>query len=155
MHFVSLDTPLGKLGVFEQNEKIIRVSFSFCENDTKLQPSCVAQNAAEQLREYFIGKRKTFDLPISLVGVTPFRKEVYTQLMKVEYGKTVSYKDIATAISNPGAVRAVGGALNKNPLLIIVPCHRVVGADGSLTGFACGIDKKQFLLKLEKNSNQF
>lgn len=75
--------------------------------------------------------------------------------MKVEYGKTVSYKDIATAISNPGAVRAVGGALNKNPLLIIVPCHRVVGADGSLTGFACGIDKKQFLLKLEKNSNQF
>lgn len=155
MHFVSLDTPLGKLGVFEQNEKIIRVSFSFCENDTKLQPSCVAQNAAEQLHEYFLGKRKTFDLPISLVGVTPFRKEVYTQLMKVEYGKTVSYKDIATAISNPGAVRAVGGALNKNPLLIIVPCHRVVGADGSLTGFACGIDKKQFLLKLEKNSNQF
>lgn len=75
--------------------------------------------------------------------------------MKVGYGKTVSYKDIASKIGNDNAARAVGAALNKNPLLILVPCHRVVGADGSLTGFACGIDKKRFLLELEKNNIQY
>lgn len=153
MHFVLLDTPLGKAGVFEQGGKIVRVSFSFSENDLKLKPSRVAQLAAEQLSEYFLGKRKKFDLPLSFDGATPFSKKVYTQLMKVEYGKTVTYKDIAAAISQPTAARAVGGALNKNPLLILVPCHRVVGADGNLTGFACGTDKKRFLLELEKNNS--
>ena len=152
MHFVSLDTPLGKLGVFEQGSKIVRVSFSFTENDMKLSPSDIAQRAANQIDEYFLGKRKSFDLPLSFEGATPFRKKVYSQLLKVEYGKTVTYKDVACAILQPTAARAVGGALNKNPLLILVPCHRVVGADGSLTGFACGADKKRFLIELEKSN---
>lgn len=155
MHFVSLDTPLGKAGVYEQGGKIIRVSFSLSENEPEFQPSPLAREAAEQLSEYFRGKRKEFELPLSFDGVTPFQRKVYSQLLKVGYGKTVPYKDIASKIGNDNAARAVGTALNKNPLLILVPCHRVVGADGSLTGFACGIDKKRFLLELEKNNIQY
>lgn len=104
-----------------------------------------------QLEEYFCGKRREFDIPIRLNG-TEFQKAVWNALLTVPYGKTASYKDIAAMIGKPKAARAVGGANNKNPIIIIVPCHRILGANGGLTGYACGTDIKQTLLNIEKNS---
>ena len=105
-----------------------------------------------QLEEYFEGKRKEFDLRLDAKG-TPFRKTVWNELLKVPYGKTATYKDIAKSISKPKAVRAVGGANHNNPIWIIIPCHRIIGSNGSLTGYGGGIWRKEYLLKLE-NTNK-
>ena len=101
-----------------------------------------------QLCEYLKGERKEFDLPLNPKG-TDFQKRVWKALCEIPYGETRSYKQIAETIGNPKAVRAVGMANHRNPLLIVVPCHRVIGADGKLVGYAAGIDKKAFLLQLE------
>lgn len=101
-----------------------------------------------ELTEYFLGKRKQFTVPLHLVG-TEFQKKVWRALLEVPYGKTVTYKDIAKKIGNPKALRAVGMANNKNKIPIIVPCHRVIGSDGKLTGYAAGLSIKEKLLKLE------
>ena len=101
-----------------------------------------------QLQRYFSGTLKSFDVPMSLSG-TEFQQSVYRQLINIPYGETRSYLDIAKAIGNKKAVRAVGNANSKNPIAIFVPCHRVIGRDGSLTGFAGGIEAKKTLLKLE------
>lgn len=139
--------------MYEQNSKIVRVTFFFEDKDFALPKSPLADDAARQIAEYFLGKRKKFDIPLSFDKDTPFRRKVYSNLLKIPYGKTATYKDLAVMTGNPNASRAVGGALNKNPLLILVPCHRIVGSDGNLTGFAGGVDKKRFLLELEKNNN--
>ena len=102
----------------------------------------------KQLEEYFAGKRKQFDLAFDPEG-TPFQKEVWRQLYKIPFGKTVAYKDIAVKIKNPKAVRAVGSANGKNRICIIIPCHRVIAADGSIGGYAGGLKIKRQLLKLE------
>ena len=101
------------------------------------------------MNEYFSGERKKFDLPLYFEG-TEFQKSVWNELRKIPYGTTVSYKDIAEGINNEKAVRAVGNANNKNKIMIIVPCHRVIGKNGKLVGFAGGLDKKEFLLEHEK-----
>jgi methylated-DNA-[protein]-cysteine S-methyltransferase len=101
-----------------------------------------------QLIEYFDGERKEFTIPFDFSG-TDFQKDVWKALCNIPYGETVSYSDIANAIKNPKAVRAVGGAIGKNSLTIIVPCHRVIGKNGSLTGFSGGIEMKKRLLALE------
>src|SRR5262249_19479836 len=106
--------------------------------------------AIRQLREYFAGKREEFDLPLVLDG-TPFQLNVWRNLQKIPYGKTVSYLDLAKKIGNPKAVRAVGLANGSNPIPIIVPCHRVIGSNGSLTGFGGGLPTKQKLLALESH----
>ena len=98
---------------------------------------------------YFSKKRKSFDIPIKLEG-TEFQKRVWDALIQIPYGKTCTYKDIAEKIGNPKACRAVGGANNKNPIMIIVPCHRVIGKNGDLVGYAGGIEVKQKLLDLEQ-----
>lgn len=139
--------------MYEQNSKIVRVTFFFEDKDFALPKSPLADDAARQIAEYFLGKRKKFDIPLSFDKNTPFRRKVYSNLLKIPYGKTATYKELAVMTGNPNASRAVGGALNKNPLLILVPCHRIVGSDGNLTGFAGGVDKKRFLLELEKNNN--
>lgn len=139
--------------MYEQNSKIVRVTFFFEDKDFALPKSPLADDAARQIAEYFLGKRKKFDIPLSFDKDTPFRRKVYSNLLKIPYGKTATYKELAVMTGNPNASRAVGGALNKNPLLILVPCHRIVGSDGNLTGFAGGVDKKRFLLELEKNNN--
>ena len=108
----------------------------------------VLMQAAAQLTEYFNGKRHTFDLPLDLHG-TEFQCNVWRALLKIDTGKTQSYGDIARAVNSPKGVRAVGAAVGKNPLSVIVPCHRVMGSDGSLTGYAGGLDRKRALLKLE------
>lgn len=102
-----------------------------------------------QLREYFNGERFDFDLPLHLQG-TPFQKKVWQALMQIPHGETRTYKEIAQSIGAAKAVRAVGNANNKNPLPIIIPCHRVIGSNGSLVGYGGGVDKKQFLLEIEK-----
>jgi methylated-DNA-[protein]-cysteine S-methyltransferase len=105
--------------------------------------------AAQQLGEYFSGQRQHFDLPLQAAWGTPFQRDVWQALQRIPYGRTSTYGDIARAIGKPKAVRAVGAAIGQNPHTIVVPCHRVVGANGSLTGFAGGLDRKQHLLAHE------
>lgn len=130
---------------FLTNVTIVKEKFS---GDFIINETSVIKKAYSQLKEYFDGKRKKFDLPINPKG-TPFQKLVWEQLRKIPYGKTMSYKDIAIMAGNPKACRAVGMANNKNPIIIITPCHRVIGSNGSLTGFGCGLELKQKLLNLE------
>ncbi|WP_344287640.1 methylated-DNA--[protein]-cysteine S-methyltransferase [Streptomyces synnematoformans] len=104
---------------------------------------------AAQLRAYFAGERTDFDLPLRLAG-TPFQQRVWEQLRQIPYGETLSYGELAERVGNPAASRAVGMANGRNPVGIIVPCHRVVGANGSLTGYGGGIDRKKQLLALER-----
>ncbi len=108
----------------------------------------LSDRADLQLREYFAGERREFDLPLAPEG-TAFRKRVWTALCEVPYGETRSYREIAERIGSPKAVRAVGGANHHNPISILVPCHRVVGAGGGLTGYAGGLETKERLLALE------
>ncbi|MCI1290517.1 MAG: methylated-DNA--[protein]-cysteine S-methyltransferase [Lactobacillus sp.] len=112
-------------------------------------PSALTNQAAAELTEYFSGRRRKFDLPLKMNG-TPFQIAVWQAALQVPYGQTASYKDLARNIGKPGASRAVGQALHKNPLLIVVPCHRIIGSTGKLTGYGCGFDLKQKLLQLEQ-----
>ena len=105
--------------------------------------------AAQQLQDYFSGQRQSFDLPLQPAWGTAFQRAVWQALQRIPYGRTSTYGDIARDIGNPNAVRAVGAAIGQNPHTIVVPCHRVVGANGSLTGFAGGLDRKTFLLAHE------
>jgi methylated-DNA-[protein]-cysteine S-methyltransferase len=106
------------------------------------------QSVREQLDEYFAGRRKTFDIPLELYG-TPFQKAVWTELTRIPYGETRSYKEIAISIGAAKAVRAIGGANNRNPIPIVVPCHRVIGSNGALVGYGGGLSIKEHLLALE------
>ena len=105
-------------------------------------------DVARQLDEYFAGTRATFDLPLAPAG-TPFQRRVWAELARVPHGTTVTYGELARRVGRPGASRAVGAAVGRNPISIVVPCHRVVGADGTLTGYAGGVGRKAFLLALE------
>jgi methylated-DNA-[protein]-cysteine S-methyltransferase len=109
----------------------------------------VLQQAAEQLAQYFAGQRSTFDLPLDLSNGTAFQQAVWQALLDIAPGQTCSYKTLSAAVGRPAAMRAVGGAVGRNPLSIIVPCHRVVGAHGALTGYAGGLARKTALLQLE------
>ncbi len=127
--------------------KILPAGFpkgSITQKDTPL-----ISSAKRQLDEYFQGKRKSFDLPLSPFG-TQFQQKVWNALCTIPYGETRSYKEIAAQIQNPKGCRAVGMANNRNPIMIIIPCHRVIGSNGSLTGYAGGLDIKQWLLAHEK-----
>jgi len=118
-----------------------------CINE-KNEPSALSEQVFLQIREYLDGKRKTFDFPYEFCG-TEFQKKVWNALCAIPYGETCTYKDIATAIGNPKASRAVGMANNKNPITIAVPCHRVIGASGKLVGYAGGLEMKKALIELE------
>lgn len=119
-----------------------------------LQTTELLSMATIQLDEYFQGKRTTFSLPFKLTG-TPFQLAVWKELQNIPYGKTISYKEIAQKINKPKAYRAVGMANNKNPLPIIIPCHRVIGSNGKLIGYAGGLKLKNYLLELEKSHTNF
>ena len=119
-----------------------------------LQTTELLSMATIQLDEYFQGKRTTFSLPFKLTG-TPFQLAVWKELQNIPYGKTTSYKEIAQKINKPKAYRAVGMANNKNPLPIIIPCHRVIGSNGKLIGYAGGLKLKNYLLELEKSQTNF
>jgi len=119
-------------------------------NGILIRETPLIKNAAKQLDEYFSKKRKIFELPLSLNG-TEFQVKVWKALQTIPYGETWSYGELAKVVGNSKASRAVGMANNKNPIAIIIPCHRVIGADGSLTGYAGGLDIKKVLLELEEN----
>ena len=112
--------------------------------------SDVIEKAKYQLDEYFLNKRREFDIPLLFVG-TDFQKKVWNELLKIPYGTTISYGELARRIGMPNAVRAVANANAVNAISIIVPCHRVIGSNGSLTGYGGGLERKRFLLDLEKN----
>ena len=116
--------------------------------------SAVFTEVVDQLKSYFAGERKAFDLPLVLEG-TDFQKKVWTALQDIPYGETVSYKALAQRVGSPKAVRAVGAANGANPIPIIIPCHRVIGADGRLTGYGGGMERKQWLLALEGRALPF
>ena len=113
--------------------------------------SLLLSELEKQLKEYFAKKRKEFSLPLALVG-TSFQEEVWKVLQTIPYGEVRSYKEQATAVGNPKGVRAVANANGKNRISIVIPCHRVIGSDGTLTGYASGIERKQFLLDLERSN---
>ena len=119
-----------------------------------LQTTELLSMATIQLDEYFQGKRTTFSLPFKLTG-TPFELAVWKELQNIPYGQTTSYKEISQKINKPKAYRAVGVANNKNPLPIIIPCHRVIGSNGKLIGYAGGLKLKNYLLELEKSHTNF
>lgn len=147
MNKAFFDSVIGRIVVEDDGSFVTRV---YVDNDFIGQNdnSRLFNVVKSQLEEYFCGNRKEFDVPLNLKG-TVFQKIVWAALRTVPYGKTVSYKDIAVMIGKTKAARAVGGANNKNPVMIIVPCHRVVGKNGSLTGYAYGKDIKQKLLDIE------
>ena len=143
------DTPLGKMEITANEDAVLSIHFV-----DKVQPvkrNAVTDLARQQMLEYFAGERETFDLPMAPEG-TEFQRMVWRALTQVAYGETCSYADIANRINKPKAVRAVGAANGKNPMTIVVPCHRIVGSDGSLTGYASGTDKKAWLLNHESQS---
>jgi len=141
-------TQIGKIYISENSGKICGVSFRKgfeCENvETEL-----IKKTYRQICEYLNGERKVFDIPIEICG-TEFQSRVWKALLEIPYGKTVTYKDIAKNIGQPSASRAVGMANNKNKIAIIIPCHRVIGQNGQLTGYAGGLDIKRYLLDLER-----
>lgn len=157
MSFSYYDSELGKIKIEVEDKYIIGVNFvsdidlPMDEINNENEKSIISK-CKNQLEEYFNGERKNFELEIKFIKGTNFQKCVWSELCKINYGEPLSYKEIAERIGNPKACRAVGGANNKNPIAIIVPCHRVIGKNGTMVGYANGIDKKAFLLSLEKKN---
>ncbi len=143
-----LASPLGWLKLTASKEALIALEFVAAPSETYY-PNAITTEARKQLEEYFAAERQRFSLPLAPQG-TPFQRKVWQALQTIPYGQTVSYKTIAAQINNPKAVRAVGLANGRNPIPIIIPCHRVVAADGSLGGFSSGLWRKEWLLKLEQ-----
>lgn len=146
------NTPIGNLWIAEKEEKIVQISFSEIA-DGKIQETELLRKTYLQLSEYFNKKRQHFDIPLLIEG-TDFQKKVWLNLAKIPYGQTISYKKLAEMCESPKAYRAVGMANNKNKLPIIIPCHRVIGSNGELTGYAGGINIKKYLLNLEAKTSQ-
>ena len=145
-NFCYMNSPIGVLEIVENGQAITGISFG--NSGQREERTALLEEAVRQLEEYFGGRRKEFDLPLDPVG-TAFQKQVWEELKKIPYGETRSYGQLAKAIGNPKACRAVGMANHRNPIPIIVPCHRVIGADGTLTGYAGGLAIKRILLELE------
>lgn len=148
-NIIFYNSKVGKLGIVEENEAIIAITFGEKNiPDSKTCETPLIKKTIKQLDEYFDGKRKIFDLKLNPQG-TEFQKKVWNALYAIPYGETRSYKDIAKACGNENASRAVGLANNKNPIPIIFPCHRVVGSNGDLVGYAGGLELKKQLLEIE------
>lgn len=139
--------PFGFFRIVEEGGAVVAIDV-VKERQEEECPSEVTDWAARELHEYLEGERRAFTFPYRFVG-TPFRLQVWKELEKVPYGETTTYKKLAEAIGRPGAYHAVGGAVAANPLSIVVPCHRVIGTNGSLTGYAWGLPMKEALLHLE------
>ena len=140
--------PFGFFRIVEEEDAVVAIDV-VKERQEEERPSEVTDWAARELHEYLEGERRAFTFPYRLVG-TPFRLQVWKELEKVPYGETTTYKRLAEAIGRPGAYHAVGGAVGANPLGIVVPCHRVIGTNGSLTGYAWWLPMKEALLELER-----
>jgi methylated-DNA-[protein]-cysteine S-methyltransferase len=149
MRWVVRSTPVGELSLATDGAAICRVGFGRYEGPLDDSGDALLESAAEQLDEYFAGERTAFDLPLADVGGSEFDRAVWAALGTIPYGEMRTYGQIAAAVGDPTAARAVGVACNRNRLAIVLPCHRVVGADGKLVGFGGGLPNKRFLLELE------
>ncbi len=147
-YFSYLDSPVGNLLLSRNEHGITSISFRGTPHDDWTPNDAVFDDVREQLRAYFAKELRVFNLPLAPRG-TPFQLDVWRALRAIPYGETRSYAQIARAIGKPEAIRAVGAANGANPLPIVVPCHRVIGSNGSLTGFGGGLPAKRFLLDLE------
>lgn len=144
------DIAFGRIGIAERDGFITHIHLPGRNKaDSEGPETPLLSKAFMQLEEYFAGRRRTFDLPLKPEG-TPFMRQVWQALLTVPYAHTASYKDIAEAIGNPKACRAVGMANNRNPIAIVIPCHRIVGSNGALVGYGGGLDLKERLLELER-----
>ena len=156
MYYTECDSPVGRLRLAGDGHALTLLDLP--SGRSMRQPGPAWQRdatpfaeALRQLRAYFAGDLHTFSLALAPAG-TPFQRRVWDALLEIPYGATASYRDIAIAIGKPSAVRAVGLANGRNPIPIIIPCHRVIGSDGSLTGYGGGLDVKRFLLELERRA---
>ncbi len=148
MNKTQIETIVGWLEIIEDNNTIININYIDKPNEKNKDISYYLNKTIVQIEEYFLGKRKIFDLKLKPEG-TEFQTEVWKEILNIPFGKTKTYQEIAEKIGDPSGARAVGNANNKNPIPILIPCHRVIGANGSLTGYAGGIDKKNLLLNHE------
>ncbi len=158
MYYCYLDTPIGELLLAGEEDALTMIGFPKGSMRREPEPDWIFNEkplaeASRQLREYFDGERREFDLPMRLGG-TEFQVSVLEALQDIPYGETTSYGEIARRIGRPKAVRAVGAANGRNPIPIVVPCHRVIGSTGDLTGFGGGLDTKEALLRLEAEHTQ-
>lgn len=145
-------TVMGEITIIDNGEAIIELDFGNNLNkEIEIKETQLIKEAKEQLEEYFNGERKEFHLPLEPKG-TEFQKQVWRALRKISYGTTKTYKEIAVEVGNEKACRAVGMANNKNPIAIIIPCHRVIGSNNKLVGYAGGLELKEKLLSLEKTT---
>jgi len=157
MYYRYLNTPIGDLLLAGDEKGLTQIGFPKGKMRRDPEANWIFNEkpfaeACRQLEEYFAGSRKEFDLPLHLSG-TDFQVEVLEELQKIPYGETTSYGDIAKRIGRPKAMRAVGAANGRNPIPIIIPCHRVIGSSGDLTGFGGGLDTKEALLRLEAENS--
>lgn len=148
MFYSTMESPIGTLYLIGTKDYLCQIKIH-CPKEITRQDLPLFQEAQRQLKEYFSGKRKVFQLPIFFQG-TPFQEKVWRSLLNIPYGSTKSYQEIAQEIGNEKAVRAVGGAVHRNPLPLILPCHRVIGKNGSLVGFGLGLSTKKWLLEHER-----
>ena len=145
-----VESPLGSLGLLENGQALTHLFLNGNElpAGSEITSTPLLEEAARQLAEYFDGRRRVFDLPLNPFG-TDFQRRVWAEIIDIPYGQTITYGEIAEAVGRPGASRAVGQASNRNPIAIIIPCHRVIGRDGGLTGYGGGLEAKDYLLRLE------
>jgi methylated-DNA-[protein]-cysteine S-methyltransferase len=151
--FTTMPSAVGRLTLVGAGDDLIGLHFDDDPSAARARgegarDDCRLRSATTQLQQYFAGKRALFDLPLAPRG-TEFQQAVWAALLQIPFGRTASYGDIARAIGKPAASRAIGGANHRNPIAIIIPCHRVIGADGSLTGYGGGLPHKRLLLDLE------
>ncbi|WP_204002525.1 methylated-DNA--[protein]-cysteine S-methyltransferase [Virgisporangium aurantiacum] len=149
MRWAAVSSPIGELGVAIDTDGLCSVQFQGAPPGRAEEPDGLLATAAVQLTEYFEGVRTEFDLPLVVRSGTEFERRVWDRIAAIEYGETTTYGSIATELGDPGAARAVGVACNRNPLPLVIPCHRVVGAGGKLVGFGGGLPRKVHLLELE------
>lgn len=149
MRWSVIDSPIGDLSFAVDEGGLCRVRFGAVDEQPVVERDDVLLATQEQLKQYFAGERTEFDLPLSVRGGSEFERAVWAELRRIPYGEMRTYGDVAKAVGDAGAARAVGVACNRNPLPIVVPCHRVVGAGGKMVGFGGGIPRKRHLLELE------
>jgi methylated-DNA-[protein]-cysteine S-methyltransferase len=142
LYLVASSNGLQGLYFSEQNAPYLKDKNNSC--------AAILKQTAQELAEYFDGTRQDFAVPLEIIGGTPFQRKVWQQLTKIKYGETCSYQDLAAAVGNKKACRAVGSANGKNPISIIIPCHRVIATDKTLGGYAGGLNRKSVLLGIEK-----
>jgi methylated-DNA-[protein]-cysteine S-methyltransferase len=155
----TMKSPLGELLLVASGQELIGIYFADCDDHIPAEQKewkrdarhPVLRQAKEQLEEYFAGRRTGFSLPLRVAG-TDFQEKVWRQIARIPYGKTISYADLAHKAGKPRAIRAAGTNTGRNPLSIVIPCHRVIGKDGGIAGYGGGLDRKRYLLKLENST---